>query len=124
MRISLIVLAASTVFSVACSQSALPTAPTSVSPATPSSSSSAPAATMTVQAQASRNQQACWGEATQVFAQLGDFGAHASQQATPRLGLRNVARALYEQGLLPDDSLQALGAFLSAALELSIDSCL
>ena len=124
MRISLVVLAVSTVFSAACSQSTVPTMPTSVSPTPPSSSISAPAATLTLQARASRNQQACWGEATQAFAQLGDFGEHASQQATPRLGLRNVARALYEQGVLPDDSLQALGAFLSAALGLSIDSCL
>jgi hypothetical protein len=64
------------------------------------------------------------GEATQVFAQLGEMGAHASEQTTPRLGLRNVARLLFEQGVISDDSLQALGAFLSSALGLSIESCL
>ena len=71
-----------------------------------------------------RNEQACWGEATQALAQLGEMGYHASQQSNPRLGLRNVARLLYDLGLLPDDSLQALGAFLSSALGLRIDSCL
>ena len=30
----------------------------------------------------------------------------------------------YDLGVLPDDSLQALGAFLSSALGLTIDSCL
>jgi hypothetical protein len=73
---------------------------------------------------AQRNERACWGEASEALARLGEMGIHASQQSTPRLGLRNVARALYEAGVLPDDTLQALGAFLSSALGLSIDSCL
>jgi len=68
--------------------------------------------------------QACWGQATQVFAQMGVMGAHASEQANPRVGLRNLARDLYEAGVLPDDSLQALGAFVADALGLSIDACL
>jgi hypothetical protein len=67
---------------------------------------------------------ACWGQATAVFAQMGEMGKHASQQPTPRLGLRNLARALYEQGTIPDDTMQALGAFVSAALGLSIDACM
>jgi len=52
------------------------------------------------------------------------MGYHASHQDNPRLGLRNVARLLHDLGVLPDDSLQSLGAFLSSALGLSIDSCL
>ncbi|HSG80708.1 MAG TPA: hypothetical protein VLC48_00545 [Gemmatimonadota bacterium] len=67
---------------------------------------------------------ACWGQATKVFAQMGEMGAHASQQPTPRLGLRNLARALYDQGVIADDSMEALGAFMAAALGLSIDACM
>ncbi len=47
-------------------------------------------------------QQACWGQATKVFAQTGEMGRHASDQPSPRLGLRNLARALYEAGVIPD----------------------
>lgn len=42
------------------------------------------------------NPDACWGQASAVFAQTGEMGQHASQEPTPRLGLRNLARALYE----------------------------
>lgn len=66
---------------------------------------------------------ACWGQATRVFAQTGVMGEHASEQPTPRMGLRNLARALYEQGTLPDDSLQTLGAFVADALGLTIEAC-
>lgn len=69
-------------------------------------------------------QQACWGQATKVFAQTGAMGEHASQQPTPRLGLRNLARALYDAGLLPDDSMDALGQFVAVELGLSIDACM
>ncbi len=68
--------------------------------------------------------QACWGQATKVFAQTGEMGKHASQQPTPRLGLRNLARALFDAGVLADDSLPSLGAFVAAELGLSIDACL
>jgi hypothetical protein len=67
---------------------------------------------------------ACWGQASKVFAQTGEMGAHSSQQANPRLGLRNLARALYAQGVLADDTMAELGWFVSAALGLSIDACL
>jgi hypothetical protein len=67
--------------------------------------------------------QACWGQATQVFARMGEMGEHASQFPTPRLGLRNLARQLADAGVLHDDSMQALGAFVAAALGLSIDAC-
>jgi hypothetical protein len=77
----------------------------------------------TVGAQAAPGPKACWGQATKVFAQMGAMGEHASQQENPRLGLRNLARALYEQGVIPDDSMQALGAFVVAELGLDISAC-
>lgn len=66
----------------------------------------------------------CWGQATQVFARMGAMGEHASSFETPRLGLRNLARMLHEQGVLEDDSLQALGAFVARELGLEIDACM
>jgi hypothetical protein len=66
----------------------------------------------------------CWGQATKVFAQMGEMGEHASAQETPRLGLRNLARALHDAGVLPDDSLQSLGAFVAAELGFSIEACM
>ena len=68
--------------------------------------------------------QACWGQATKVFAQLGVMGEHASSQPNPRLGLANLARALYEAGVIPEPTMQALGAFVAAELGLSIDACM
>lgn len=67
--------------------------------------------------------QACWGQASKVFAETGEMGAHSSDQATPRLGLRNLARSLEEGGVIADDSMAALGAFVAAELGLSIDAC-
>ena len=67
--------------------------------------------------------QACWGQASAVFAQTGVMGEHSSQQANPRLGLRNLARALYEAGIIPDDSMTSLGIFVTNDLGLSIDAC-
>lgn len=72
---------------------------------------------------AAQNADACWGQATRVFARTGVMGEHASEQATPRLGLRNLARALYEDGVIADDSMAALGAFVAEVLGLSIDAC-
>jgi hypothetical protein len=74
-----------------------------------------------VQAQANEN--ACWGQASAVFAQMGEMGEHSSQFPTPRLGLRNLARLLYEAGILPDDTMQSLGAFVADELGLSISAC-
>jgi hypothetical protein len=68
--------------------------------------------------------QACWGQATRVFAAMGAMGEHASSYDTPRVGLRNLARTLYELGLIPDDSMQSLGAFVATAEQLSIDACM
>jgi hypothetical protein len=76
-----------------------------------------------VGAQAAPGSQACWGQATKVFAQTGEMGEHASQQSNPRLGLRNLARELYKAGAIEDDTMQALGAFVADALGLDIDAC-
>ena len=69
---------------------------------------------------------ACWGQATKAFAALGVMGEHSSNQANPRAGLRNLARALYDDGNGPleDDTLQALGVYLNQALNLQIDACM
>ena len=69
-------------------------------------------------------QQACWGQATKVFAQTGAMGEHASRQPSPRLGLRNLARALDDAGIIPGDSMYSLGVFVAAELGLTIDACL
>jgi len=70
------------------------------------------------------NEKACWGQVTAVFAQMGEMGEHASQQPTPRMGLRNLARALYDAGVIEDDSMEALGKFVEETLGLSIDACM
>jgi hypothetical protein len=74
-------------------------------------------------AHAAANGKACWGQASAVFAQTGEMGEHSSEQPTPRLGLRNLARALADDGVIPDDSMQALGVFVVTDLGLSIDAC-
>jgi hypothetical protein len=66
---------------------------------------------------------ACWGQASAVFAQMGIMGEHASEFPTPRLGLRNLARALHEQGVIEADTMQALGAFVVAELGLDVEAC-
>jgi len=66
---------------------------------------------------------ACWGQASKVFARMGEMGEHASQEETPREGLRNLARYLYEMGVIPDDSMQALGQYVASAYGLSIEAC-
>lgn len=71
------------------------------------------------------NYDACWGQATAVFAQMGEMGEHASQEETPRAGLGNLARQLYDDGLLADDTIQALAAWLvSIDDSLSVDACM
>ena len=77
-----------------------------------------------VPAFAGANNRACWGQATAVFARMGEMGEHASQFPTPRLGLRNLARALYDAGEIEDDSMQALGQFVVEALGLEIEACM
>jgi hypothetical protein len=75
------------------------------------------------EAQMAISPKACWGQATKVFAQMGQMGQHASEQPNPRLGLANLARALYDAGVIPEPTMQALGQFVAAELGLSIDAC-
>lgn len=67
---------------------------------------------------------ACWGQATAVYAQTGVMGEHASEQTTPRIGLRNLARSLYEIGAIAEPTMEALGQFVASAEGLSIDACM
>jgi len=67
---------------------------------------------------------ACYGQASAVFAQMGEMGEHASSYETPRLGLRNLARALADAGVIADDSMTSLGQFVADALGLSIEACI
>jgi len=66
----------------------------------------------------------CWGAASAAFAQLGEMGEHSATQPTPRIGLRNLARSLYEAGVIPDDSMDALGTFVAETLDLSLEACI
>jgi len=69
--------------------------------------------------------QDCWGQATAAFAQAGEMGEHASQQATPRDGLANLARDLYEDGVIDAPTLQALAAWLvSIEPDLTVEACM
>ena len=63
---------------------------------------------------------ACWGQATKVFAQMGEVGEHSSSFPTPRLGLANLARAVFGE----DGTMQDLGAFVADELGLSIAACM
>lgn len=69
--------------------------------------------------------QACWGQASAVFARTGEMGEHASQQPTPRVGLANLARSLYADGILDAPTLPALAAFLvSIDPDLTVEACM
>ena len=67
---------------------------------------------------------ACWGQASAVYAQTGEMGEHASQEPTPRIGLHNLARLLYESGAIAEPTMEALGQFVAEAENLSIDACM
>ena len=58
-----------------------------------------------------------------MFAQTGIMGEHSLSQANPRLGQRNLARALAHGGVTADDSMPSLGTFVATELGLSIDAC-
>jgi len=89
-----------------------------------SSDTLAPVATdSSVEAAYAAAPEACWGQATKVFARTGAMGEHASSEATPRLGLANLARALYDAGVISEPTMAALGAFVADALGLSIGAC-
>lgn len=70
-----------------------------------------------------QSENACWGQATKVFAQMGAMGEHSSSFDTPRLGLKNLARYLYSIDAVPDASMQSLGVFVAAELGLDIEAC-
>jgi hypothetical protein len=76
-------------------------------------------------AAAAPSENACWGQATKAYVdtEVGIMGEHASSYSTPRVGLRNLARSLHELGVLEDDSMQALGAFVAAEEGLEVDAC-
>jgi hypothetical protein len=76
-----------------------------------------------VTAQATDQYDACWGQASAGYAKTGEMGEHSSSYDTPRLGLRNLARLLYEAGMIEDDSMQALGAFVATSLDETIEAC-
>ena len=61
----------------------------------------------------------CWGQASKMFAQSGAMGEHSSSFDTPRLGLRNLARA----ALGPDATMADLGVFVATELGYEIDAC-
>jgi hypothetical protein len=117
-----LVLSSGAVFTTACSDS-LPLAPSSIA-AAPATTLAATSGSAINSTQAATTEEACWGQASQVFARMGLMGEHSSGYETPRIGLRNLARYLYERGDLPDDTMQSLGAFVATALELSIDACM
>jgi hypothetical protein len=70
------------------------------------------------------NDSACWGQASAVYAQMGEMGEHSSSFESPRMGLRNLARYLYSIDAIPDDSMASLGVFVAEALELEIEACM
>ena len=72
---------------------------------------------------ANANDQACWGQASAVFAKTGKRGEHASQVGNPRVGLRNLAHYLFEKEVIEDDTMQS-GAYVAAEEGLSIDACM
>ena len=77
-----------------------------------------------IEVRSQANSQACWGQASAVFAKTGEMGEHSSSQGEPRLGLANLAKALFEAGIIDDDTMQALGVFVADELGLSIDACM
>lgn len=66
----------------------------------------------------------CWGVVSAQFAHVeGGLGDHTSSQSNPRLGLGNVARLFYEQGLINEPTLSALGSFLASLDEYDETVC-
>jgi hypothetical protein len=74
---------------------------------------------------AAPNNNSCWGQASKALAMLGEMGYHSSNQANPRFGLRNLARYLFDAGVIPEPTMQALAAFvISVDPDVTIDACL
>jgi len=66
----------------------------------------------------------CWGVVSAQLAHVeGGIGGHTSIQATPRLGLGNVARLFYDMGLIDDPSVSDLGSLLASLDEYDETVC-
>jgi hypothetical protein len=66
----------------------------------------------------------CWGVVTsQRAVSVGDIGEHASAQETPRAGLGNVARALFDLGISSGPHVSDLGSALATLDDLDSTSC-
>ena len=66
----------------------------------------------------------CWGVVTSQFARADrGIGDHSSNQTNPRLGLGNVAKALFDQGLITDPHVSDLGALLAQLDEFDETVC-
>ena len=66
----------------------------------------------------------CWGVVTSQLAHVeGGIGEHASSQATPRLGLGNVARLFFELGLIDSPTVSDLGSLLAQLDEYDETAC-
>ena len=66
----------------------------------------------------------CWGVVTSQFARVDSgIGEHSSSQTNPRLGLGNVARALFEAGLIDDPHVSNLGSLLAQLDEFDETVC-
>ena len=66
----------------------------------------------------------CWGVVSaQRATTVGDVGEHASAQSTPRLGLGNTARLLFELGLSGGEHVSDLGSALATLDTIPETSC-
>jgi hypothetical protein len=66
----------------------------------------------------------CWGAVTaQRAVAVGDVGEHSSAQATPRSGLGNVARALFDLGLTSGPHVSDLGTTLATLDGIEATAC-
>ncbi|HSL66994.1 MAG TPA: hypothetical protein VK977_02410 [Actinomycetota bacterium] len=66
----------------------------------------------------------CWGAVTsQRAVSEGDLGQHSSSQDTPRLGLGNVARLLFDLGVSTGPHVSDLGTALASIDGLESTSC-
>ena len=66
----------------------------------------------------------CWGVVSAQLAQVeGGIGQHSSSQATPRLGLGNVARLFYDMGLIDSPTVSDLGSLLASLDEYDETVC-